>query len=138
MFSSHTSASSATQGRAANVVLWVLQGLLAFFFAFAGVNKLLGLQQEMVDNFARLGPLWFRYFVGVLELVGAAALVTPRLAGLGALWLAGVMVGAVLTHLLFQPPAYMATFPAVLCALFLVIAWGRRRQTLSVLADLRG
>ena len=91
----------ATIGRPLHITLRVLQVLLFAFFAFTGVNKLLGLQQEMVDNFARLDGLWFRHLVGVLELVGAIALVTPRWAAVGALWLIGVMIGAMITHLFF-------------------------------------
>jgi len=136
MYTTRPLSSSATIGRPLNIALWVLQGLLAFFFAFAGVNKLLGLQQEMVDNFARLGPLWFRYLVGVLELVGAIALVIPRLSGLGALCLVGVMVGAIFTHLLFQPPMALALVPAVLGTLLGLIAWARWSTT-PVLAGLR-
>jgi len=111
--------------RLSNIALWAFQALLAAFFGFAGINKLLGLQQEMVDNFARLGPLWFRYLVGVLELIGAVAIVVPRVASLGALWLACVMVGAVITHIFFQPPAVMASFPAVLAVLLCLVARAR-------------
>ena len=119
-----------TRGRARNVALWVLQVLLAATFAFAGVNKLFGLQQEMVDNFnmlsAKLGVgLWFRYLVGALELAGAIGLLIPRLAGPAALGLAGVMAGAVLTHLFLQPPAVLALIPATLGALFVLIARAR-------------
>ena len=51
-----------TQGRALNITLWVFQILLRALLAYAGINKLAGLQQEMLDQFARigLGP-WFRY-----------------------------------------------------------------------------
>src|SRR5262245_65310223 len=123
---SHT---SAARGRAVNVALWVVQILLAAAFAFAGVNKLLGLQQEMVDNFEKMGfGLWFRYFVGVIELAGAVGLVIPRTSGVAALWLAGVMVGAVLTHLFILPPVALALVPGVLCVVFCLVAWGRWPQ----------
>lgn len=112
--------------RASNIALWALQGLLAAFFAFAGINKLLGLQQEMLDQFARMGPgPWFRYLVGILELVGAIALVTPRLAALGALWLAGIMVGAAATHLFVLPPVHLAIGPLVLAIVLGLIARSR-------------
>ena len=109
--------------------LWTLQILLALFFAFAGINKLLGLQQEMIDNFAKMGPgPWFRYLVGVLELTGAIGLLFQRLAGAAALWLGGVMVGAIFTHLFVQPPVYLAIVPAVLLGLFALIARARRDE----------
>jgi putative oxidoreductase len=140
MTASETLAAPApSRGRAANVTLWVLQVLLAAFFAFAGINKLLGLQQEMVDNFAKIGlGVWFRYLVGTLELAGAIGLLIPRLSGLAALGLAGVMIGAVLTHLLVLPPMYYASGPAVLVVVFGLIAWGRWPQTKALLGKLRG
>ncbi len=109
-----------------NRTLWVVQGLLALMFAFAGINKLLSLQPEMVQQFVKLGAgTWFRYFVGSLELAGAIGLVIPRLSALAALGLAGVMVGAILTHVLFLPPVYFAAIPAVLASVFSLIAWRR-------------
>jgi uncharacterized membrane protein YphA (DoxX/SURF4 family) len=123
-----------TRGRAMTITLWVLQALLAAFFAFAGINKLLGLQQEMVDNFARMGlGLWFRYLVGGLELAGAIGLLIPRLSGVAALGLAGVMAGAILAHLFVLPPAYYALGPAVLVAVFGLIAWGRWPETRALI-----
>jgi putative oxidoreductase len=127
MNSSHTLPSpSHTSGRALNITLWTLQLLLAALFIFGGVNKLLGLQQEMVDNFAKLGVgLWFRQLIGVLELAGGIGLLIPRLSGHAALGLAGVMVGAVFTHLFVQPPAYFAAIPGTLAVLFGLIARAR-------------
>lgn len=129
---------AAPPGRALNITLWVLQVLLAALFTFGGVNILFGLQPEVVDNFAKMGiGTWFRYLTGVLELAGGIGLLIPRLSGLAALGLAGVMVGAILTHLTVQPPAYMAAAPAVLVAVFSFIAWGRWPQTKALLAKLR-
>ena len=122
-----------TRGRAANVALWTLQVLLAAAFTFGALNKLFGMQQEMLDNFAKIAGPWFRYLVGILELTGAIALVIPRLSGLGALWLAGVMAGAVVTHLTVLPPWYLATVPAVLGVVFLLIARAHAGQTKALL-----
>ncbi len=115
-----------SRGRAVNITLWVVQVLLALFFAFAGVNKLAGFQQEVVDAFIQIGfGQWFRYLTGVLEFAGAMGLLIPRLSGLAALGLAGVMVGAVLTHLFVLPPAALALVPALLGVVFGLITWGR-------------
>ena len=127
------------RGRAVNITLWVVQVLLAAFFVFAGINKLLGLQPEMVESFARMGAgPWFRYLVGALELAGGIGLLIPRLSGLAALGLAGVMVGAILTHLFVLPPIHYALGPAVLVVVFGLIAWGRWPQTRALLSQLRG
>ena len=115
-----------TRRSAGSIALWVVQVLLAAAFAFAGVNKLLGLQQEMLDSFAKMGlGDGFRHLTGALELAGAVGLLIPRLAGPAALGLAGVMVGAVVVHLTVLPPAALAIPPAVLGAVFVLIA--RRR-----------
>ena len=118
-----------TRGRALNITLWVIQVLLAALFAFAGINKLAGVPQEVLDQFARigLGP-WFLYLTGALELAGAIGLLIPRLSGLAALGLVGVMVGAVLAHLFVLPPAALALVPAVLGVVLGLIAWGRWPQ----------
>jgi uncharacterized membrane protein len=127
-----------TRGRALNITLWVLQVLLAAFFAFAGINKLFIHQQEMVDNFAKFGlGVGFQYFVGAIELAGAIGLLIPRLSGLAAIWLAGIMVGAALTHVFVLPPVYLAVGPVVLAIVFGLIAWGRWPQTKALIAALK-
>ncbi|HEU0087912.1 MAG TPA: DoxX family protein [Pseudonocardiaceae bacterium] len=120
---------AAPLGRAVNITLWVLQVLLAAFFVFVGFIKLVGFQQE-VEAFAVIGlGQWFRYLTGALEVAGAIGLLIPRLSGLAALGLAGVMVGAVITHLTVLPPAAFALFPAFLCVVFGLIAWARWPQS---------
>lgn len=117
------------RGRVLTVVLWTFQILLAVLFVFGGINKLLGLQAEVVTGFDRIGfGTWFRYFVGALELAGGVGLLIPRLSGAAALGLAGVMAGAIATHLTVLPPAYFAAIPAVLGAGFLLIARARRSE----------
>ncbi|MGH3928739.1 MAG: DoxX family protein [Pseudonocardiaceae bacterium] len=124
---------TAPRGRAMNITLWVVQALLALFFAFIGVLKLIG-PQEVVDQFATIGlGQWFRYLTGAVELAGAIGLLIPRLAGLAALGLVGVMVGAVITHLTVLPPAINALFPALLGVVFVLIAWARWPQTKALL-----
>jgi putative oxidoreductase len=128
-----------SKSRASKVVLWTGQILFACLFIFGGINKLFGLQEEMVRNFHALGVgVWFRELVGALELGGGALLLTPRLSGVGALILAAVMVGAIFTHLYLQPPAFLAIFPAVIGSLLLLIARARRPETRKSLESLRG
>ena len=79
--------------------LKMLPGLLVIIFLLSGVAKLGSLQFE-VDAFTRWGyPLWFMYLTGVLEVAGAIGLLLPRWSALAGACLAGLMVGAVLTHL---------------------------------------
>ncbi len=129
---------TAGRSRAATAALWTVQALLAALFAFAGINKLAGLQPEVVEQFARIGlGDWFRYLTGSLELVGAIGLLIPRLCGLAAIGLAGVMAGAVVTHLTVLPPVALALVPAALGVGFGLIARSHWPRTRALLATFR-
>ena len=92
-------APSRNRGRAANIVLWALQALLAVVFAMAGLAKLGG-DPAMVEMFATIGVgQWFRYVVGAFEISGAVGVLIPRLSGLAALGLVCLMAGATVTNL---------------------------------------
>ena len=118
--------------RLTSALLWAGQFLLAAFFVFgAAVPKLTG-SHQMVQEFGQIGAgQWLRYFVGTTELAGAMGLLTPWLAGLAAAGLAADMAGAtiinvtVLRNTTFGANVWMT---ALLCALFVLIAYGRRRQ----------
>lgn len=60
-----------------NTWLWVAQGLLAAFFAFAGVNKMLSGAVPKVSA-QDIGPNVAR-FIGVAEIAGAIGLILPIL-----------------------------------------------------------
>lgn len=112
--------------RAVNIGLWVLQVLLAAFFVFASVPKLLG-DPMAVQMFDLIGfGQWFRYLTGAVELLGAIGLLIPRLCGLAAFGLALVMVGAVLAQVFPLGAPAVALSPLVLCVVLLLVAWVRR------------
>ena len=83
---------------------------------------------------------WFRYFVGAAELAGGIGLLMPWLAGLAAAGLAADMAGAtiinatVLHNTTFGPNVWMT---AVLCAMFVLLASGRRGQIKGLAAAIR-
>jgi uncharacterized membrane protein YphA (DoxX/SURF4 family) len=117
-----------------NVVLWVVQALLAAFFVYSGL-MLFG--DGVIDKFDEIGVgQWLRYVTGALEIAGAIGLVIPRLCGLAALGLSGVMAGAVVTEL-FLLAEGGAVLPAVLLVVCLVVAFLRRDTILELLARLR-
>ncbi len=118
-------------GKAANVALWVLQIAAAAMLGMAGFAKLAG-DPQMVAMFDVIGlGQWFRYLTGGLEVLGAILLLVPALAGVGALMLAGVMAGAVLTHLFVVGGS--PAIPLVLLVVLAVIAYARRDRTLRLL-----
>jgi uncharacterized membrane protein YphA (DoxX/SURF4 family) len=120
-----------TTPKALNAGVWVLQVAAAAMFAMAGFAKLSG-APDMVALFEAVGVgQWFRYVTGVAEVGGALLLLVPALCGAGALLLAGVMAGAIATHLFVIGGS--AAFPSVLLAVVLVIAFVRRERTLRLL-----
>jgi DoxX-like family len=82
-----------------NVVLWIIQGLLALVFLFAGGVKLIMPIAAMAKQVAL--PVWFLHFIGVCEVLGAIGLILPGITrirtGLTPLAAAGlviIMIGA--------------------------------------------
>jgi len=118
-------------GKIFDAVLWLLQVGAAGMFLMAGFSKLSG-APEMVGLFDVIGVgQWFRHVTGGLEVLGAVLLLVPRLSGVGALLLAGVMAGAVATHLFVLGGG--AGVALLLLAVTAVIAWGRRARTARLL-----
>ena len=130
-----TRSGSASTGKIANVVLWVLQVAAAGMFLMVGFLKLSG-NPQLVGLFEAIGlGQWFRYLTGSLEVLGAVLLLIPRLSGLGALMLAVVMTGAVITHLFIVGGSPLMAI--ILLVVTGVIAWGRRQRTMNLLAQQR-
>jgi putative oxidoreductase len=130
-----TRSASGSTGKIVNVVLWVLQIAAAAMFLMVGFLKVSG-DAQLVALFEAIGlGQWFRYLTGTLEVAGAFLLLIPRTSGLGALMLAGVMVGAVVTHLFIVGGSPLMAI--VLLVVTGVVAWGRRQRTMKLLAGLR-
>ena len=88
-----------------NKALLVVSVLLAIPFLFGGLGSTFG-AEPMAENFTRFGfPRWFMHFVGVAEVAGAIGLFVQRTALYAAVCLGILMIGAVGTHLMNDPPA---------------------------------
>ncbi len=121
--------------RALTVGLWIVQGVLAFQFAGAGVMKLMG-APEMVTLFADIGAgQGLRYVVGALEVAGAVGLLVPRLAGLAALGLVGLMLGATFTNIVVIDAS--PVLPLVLAVAAAVVVRARWSQIVALLRSRR-
>ena len=130
-----TQSASGSTGKIIDVGLWILQIGAAGMFLMVGFFKLSG-DPRMVGLFDAIGVgQWFRYVTGSLEVLGAILLLTPRLSGLGALLLVGVMLGAVATHLFLVGGSLLGAI--ILLIVTGVIAWGRRKRTMNLLAEIR-
>jgi hypothetical protein len=115
-----------------NIVLWIIQILLACLFLFAGGVKLVLPLEKLAGPGIALPGLLLR-FIGVCEVLGGLGLVLPGLlriktflTPLAAAGLAIIMIGAVVITLaggLVAP----ALFPFVTAVLLAFIAYGRWR-----------
>jgi hypothetical protein len=116
--------------------LWIVQGLLALVFLFAGGTKLvlpLDVLMSMGSPNQIQLPGWFIRFIGVAEVLGALGLILPGLLrirpGLTPLAAAGlviIMIGATVLTLVADGVA-LALIPLVVGLLSAFVAYGRWR-----------
>jgi uncharacterized membrane protein len=115
-----------------NIVLWIIQGLLAALFLFAGGSKFV-MPPEVLTAGPPPLPLLFIRFIGVCEVLGAIGLILPSLlrirTGLTPLAAAGlvvIMAGATVLTAIWMSVA-MALIPLVVGLLAATVAYGRWR-----------
>ena len=115
-----------------NTLLWIVQGLLAALFLFAGSMKLI-LPLEAMTMPVPL-PGQFIRFIGVAEVLGAVGLILPwllkirpGLTPLAASGLVIIMAGATVVTLL-GGATVPALFPAIVGVLAGSVAYYRRDQ----------
>ena len=114
-----------------NYALWIVQGLLALLFLWAGGVKLI-LPVEEMRGPVSLPALFFR-FIGLCEVLGALGLILPRLLnirpGLTSLAAAGlliIMIGATVITLM-AGDVTKVLIPLVAGLLSIFVAYGRWR-----------
>jgi uncharacterized membrane protein YphA (DoxX/SURF4 family) len=114
-------------------VLWVVQGLLALLFLFAGGTKLILPVEEMTKQMPVPLPGLFLRFIAVAEVLGALGLILPGLLrirpGLTPLAAAGlviIMIGATVIMLAGGSVA-PGLMPFVVGLLAAFVAYGRWR-----------
>jgi uncharacterized membrane protein YphA (DoxX/SURF4 family) len=114
---------------------------MAAFFLFVAAGSKLAASHGAVQEFGAIGVgQWFRYLVGIIELVGAIGLLVPGLAGLAAAWLAADMVGATITNAtVLRNTTYgdNVWMTMILCAVFVLLAYGRRQQIKDLASAIR-
>ena len=119
-----------------NIVLWILQILLALLFLFAGGTKFYYTYEQMramgPPNQV-LPPAWFIHFIGVCEILGGLGLVLPGLfrikqylTVLAAIGLTIIMIGAFVV--VAMGPGFGAAVPTVVFGLLCAfVAYGRAK-----------
>ncbi len=112
--------------------LWIVQGLLALIFLFAGGIKLVLPLEAMTEQMPLPLPGLFLRFIGVAEVLGAIGLILPGLlrirpvlTPLAAAGLVLIMIGAVVLTLAGGDVA-PALIPLVVGLLSAFVAYGRR------------
>jgi DoxX-like family len=130
--SNATPGGESSESRSMTRALWILQGLLALLFLFAGGMKLVMPIEDMTKDVAL--PGLFLRFIGVAEVLGGIGMILPGLVGirpgltpLAATGLVIIMIGAtVLT--LATGGVGPALFPLVVGLLLAFVAYGRWRH----------
>ena len=117
-----------------NILLWIIQILLALLFLFAGITKLvmpIDVLESMGSPNAIKLPGLFIKFIGLVETLGALGLFLPGifhrqtyLTPLAAAGLAIVMIGAVVVTIMGDGIA-MAITPFIVLLLCAFVAYGR-------------
>ena len=115
-----------------NILLWIIQALLALLFIFGGASKLVVSVEDMTKQMNVAMPGLFMRFIGICELLGGLGLILPGLlrikpwlTPLAAAGLAIITIGAAVVTLIGKPAATI--FPAVVCLLSIFVAYGRWR-----------
>ena len=119
-----------------NIILWIVQVLLAVAFIMAGGMKLMTPHDALAAqmNWVNYAPAFAPKVIGTLEVLGGLGLVLPslfrikpKLTPLAALGLALLMAGAFITHIVLGE--YAMSLPSlVLGLLSAFVAWGRHKR----------
>ena len=125
-----------------NVVLWIVQVLLAALFIFAGAMKFIMPMEEMLKQMPVAMSGWFLRFIGVAELAGGLGMIVPGLlrikpwlTPLAACGLVIIMIGATVITMM-SGDIKSALMPLVVGLLAAFVAYGRAK--LVPLADRAG
>jgi uncharacterized membrane protein len=85
-----------------NIVVWIVSGLLAAAYLFAGTNKATRPKDKLVDNLPwaeDFSPATIK-FIGIMEILGAIGLILPWLTGIAAFLTPLAATGLVILQLL--------------------------------------
>ncbi|MDJ0345814.1 DoxX family protein [Streptomyces sp. H10-C2] len=117
-----------------NVVLWILQGVLAAAFLMAGLMKVTQPKEKLADRMKFVNDYsdGMVKFIGAVEVLGAIGLILPAATGIApvltpvaATGLALTMAGAASYHIRKKDIVNEILPSVVLLVLAAVVAWGR-------------
>ena len=115
-----------------NIVLWVIQGLLAALFLLTGFLKVSQPKEQLLTRMHALedlSPATIKA-IGTLEIMATLGLILPQLTSIlpwltpvAAIGCALLMIGATITHIRRNEKSFIVTVVFLLLALF--VAYGR-------------
>lgn len=115
-----------------NILLWVVQGLLAAAFLMAGQMKVFSYEKYKAMGGPNTPSRGLVRFIGLSEIAGASGVILPLATGvltfltpIAAVALAIVMVLALGFHAMHKDPIGKLAPALVLLALSVFVAWGR-------------
>src|SRR3954447_261395 len=117
-----------------NILLWIIQILLALLFLFSGLTKLVPIiTMPPPPPGMWMPPMWFLKFIGLCELLGGLGLVLPGLfhrqqylTVLAAIGLLIIMIGAVVISVMGMGVA-AGVLPLITGLLCAFVAYGRSK-----------
>ena len=116
-----------------NILLWILQCLLALLFIFSGAMKFVMPVEEMNRQAPVVLPGLFLHFIGICEILGGFGLILPSLlrikpglTPLAATGLAIITIGATVITMTGGMMA-MVILPLTTALLCIFVAYGRWR-----------
>jgi len=119
-----------------NIVLWIVQILLALLFVFSGSMKFVLSADQMNQSSPVAFPSWFFHFIGICEILGGIGLVLPWATGikrwltpLAASLLIVIIIGATVISVMMSIST--AILPFVTGLLLVFVAWGRGRWSVA-------
>ncbi|MDT0445012.1 DoxX family protein [Streptomyces johnsoniae] len=116
-----------------NVLLWIVQAVLAAMFAMSGLAKTVQPKDKQAAKYPWIEDVSLSTvrFIGGTELLGAIGLIVPAATGIAsvlapvaATGLAALMLFAAAVHIRREEPSGVVV-TAVLFALAALVAWGR-------------
>ncbi len=114
-----------------NIVIWIIQILLAAAFIMVGLGKLAG-RGEWVNLFSDWGyPQYFYLFIGAVEAICGILMLIPKTVGYSVVVLIIVMIGAALTHLLNNESLGQIIGSLVYLTLLLIVGFVRKPEIFS-------
>lgn len=123
-------------GKALHISLWAVQGMLALFFGFTGVIKVITPYAELATQMPWVSavPAFLPLIVGVAEIAGAAGLlfpallrIKPQLTPFAAVGLVLVMLPATVLHI-SRGEFEIVPITLILGGLAAFVAWGRMKR----------